>query len=83
MTARLETQSNIPVETVEYLVFLEIDGRGVPYFEPVAASDDDRARAGALDLLRARRDASEAMIYRGDLLVAVLDRSGLQGDGAF
>lgn len=81
MTAQLETLSNIPVETLDYLVFLEIDGRGVPHFEPVAAKDDDQARACALNLLRARRDASEAMIYRGDLLLAVLDRSSLQGGG--
>lgn len=83
MTAQPETPSDIPVETVDYLVFLEIDGRDVPHFEPVAANDDDRARACALDLLRARCDASEAMIYRGDLLLAVLDRSSLEGGGAF
>ncbi|WP_395944115.1 hypothetical protein [Brevundimonas sp.] len=60
---------------MEYQIYLEIDGRSVPSFEPVGATDDEDARAAALRLLLGRKDASEALVYRGRRLLAVLDRS--------
>lgn len=60
---------------MEYQVYLEIDGRSVPYFEPLGARDDEDARIQALCLLKGRADASEAMIYQSGRLLAVLDRS--------
>jgi hypothetical protein len=60
---------------MEYQVYLEINGRAVPYFEPVGAESDDQARTRALGMLRARSDASEALIYQAGRLLAVLDRS--------
>lgn len=60
---------------MEYQIFAEIDGKSVPHFEPVAALSDDEARDAALALIQSRTDISEVTIFRGNKMLAVLDRS--------
>lgn len=60
---------------MEYQIFAEIEGRTVPLFEPVAALTDEQARDAALALIKSREDISEVTIFRGDTMLAVLDRS--------
>lgn len=60
---------------MEYQIFAEIDGKSVPHFEPVAALTDDEARDAALALIQSRADILEVTIFRGNKMLAVLDRS--------